>query len=239
MFGGNLCERSFKVPKATSIHIQVSHRETSQSKGARSGVDLEDDFPWKAAEAWDLELYKIYKAIDRHLRQCYLSHHRRCIIRVGNRTRWNTWDQTRRGRICPAANALLLWRMLMEGVGEPYMLFQPRRPSREMHYRSRINWVSPSDTLPNWVLRRIFALECLRFFHECLLLAEALYRCNAYSFQLIYVKGRRRLHWLLEKGDDGNWVIHWRVPRPLSSVLNHSSSHYNSCDAITSASESL
>jgi hypothetical protein len=239
VFRSNFSKRSFKIPKATSIHIQVSHRETPRSKGARSGVDLEDDFPWKAAEAWDLELYKIYKAIDRHLRQCYLSYHRRCIVIVGNRFGWYTSDWTRRGRICPAANALLLWRMLMEGVGEPYMLFQPRRRSWDGHYRPRINWVSPSDTLPNWVLRRIFALECLGFFHECLLLAEALYRGNVYSFQLMYVKGRRRLHWLIEKGESGNWIIHWWVPRPLSSVFNQSSWHFNSCDTKTSAGEWL
>jgi hypothetical protein len=159
----------------------------------------------------------------------YLLQHRRCIVRVSKQLEWKFWQ----GKICPAANALLLWRMFLEGVREPYMLFQPYRRYRGGVYHSRIIWTPPSDTLPGWVLRRIFALECVGLFHECLLLAETLYRSNAYPFQLRYVKGRRRLHWLIEKGESDKLTIHWWVSRSLSSFFSQSSSHFKSCYAKT------
>jgi hypothetical protein len=235
VFGTGFRKGLLNVPKATGIHIQVSYHKTFRVSKTFSKLNSNDSSPWKMAEAPDLELYRIYKAIGRHLIRGYLLQHRQCIVRVSKHLEWNSWQ----GRICPAANALLLWRMFLEGVREPYRLFQPHRRYRDGVYYSRIIWTPPDDTLPGWVLRRIFALECVGLFHECLLLAETLYRSNAYPFQLRYVKGRRRLHWLVEKGESGEPTIHWWVSRSLSSFFSQSSSHFKSCDAQIMSDEEL
>jgi hypothetical protein len=232
VFGAVTRKAQFKVSKHTGIHLQVSNRETSPASKTFSKHGSNTTLSrWNATDAWDLELYRIYKAIRRHLTRVYLSHHRRCIIRTGRYLTRVGLKLTLPGRICPAANALLLWRIFMEGINDPYALFQPFRSylGGLFHYL-RINWSEPSYTLPNWALRRIFAMECVGFFHEGLLLAEALYRRNAHSFQRKYIMGRRRPHWLVETGKSGELTIHWWVSRSLASLLNQSTFHFNSCD---------
>lgn len=230
VFETNSHKASFNFSKVVDTHIQVSHRESSRTSETCSRFDLEASLSAEAAEAWDLELYRIYKAIGRRLIRSYLLHHRRCIVRVGRYISWNSRVLTWQGAICPAANALLLWRMRWEGIDHPNTLFRSlmSRWARFDYPHPRINWVPPSVVLPDWALRRIFALECVGLFHECLLLAEALYRRNAYSFQLRYVKGRRIPHWLIEEGESGELIIHWWVSRSLSSLFSHSSSHFKS-----------
>lgn len=221
------------VSKPKGLHIQVSHHEPSYAGRAFNRLNSNSMLPWqeeKEAEARDLELYRIYKAIHRHLIRNYLPRHRRCIVRVGRNRRPSRMILKWQGRTCPAANALLMWRMFLEIAIEPCRLFQPVLRDRGEIYRSRVHWTPPRVNLPDWVLRRIFALECVGLFHECLLVAEALYRCNAHSFHQSYVKGRRIPLWLVEKSETGEWTIHWWVSRPLSSVFNQSSSHLNSLD---------
>lgn len=235
VFGSGLRNGPLSVSEGTGVHNQVSYHKTSRASKTFSKLGSNNSSPLKMAEAQDLELYRIYKAIGRHLIRSYLLQHRQCIVRVSKHHEWNTWQ----GRICPAANALLLWRMFLEGVGEPYRLFQPHRRYWNGHYYSRIIWTPPSATLPWWVLRRIFSLECVGLFHECLLLAEILYRRNTYPFELRYVKGQRRLHWLIEKGESEKLTIHWWVSRSLSSFFSQSSSHFKSCYAKMMSDEEL
>ena len=120
--------------------------------------------------------------------------------------------------------------MFWEGVNEPQKLFRPLGPHRSWlnDPQPRIYWDQPSDILPDWVLRRIFSLECVGTFQECLLLAESLYRRNAYSFQTGYVKGRRKPYWLIEENESGMVTIHWWVSRSLPSFFSHNSAYYKS-----------
>lgn len=229
VFGAAPRKKSLNVFAAAGTHRRVVRHETSCTRETRSSFDSKAGLPWrKAAEAWDLELYRIYKAIRRHLTRYGLSHHRRCIVRDGKHLGWDRVILNLQGRICPIANALLLWRMFLEGVTDPYMLFQSHRRFREGAYYSRITWTPPSDTLPNWVLRRIFVLECIGLFHECLLLAKALYRRNTYSFQVRYIQGKRIPHWLIEEHDSGEVIMHWWISRSLSSLFSQNPLHFNS-----------
>jgi hypothetical protein len=79
------------------------------------------------------------------------------------------------------------------------------------------------------LLLRIFALECIGIFHECLLVVEALYRRDAYPLQLHYVQGRRIPHWLIEESTEGELTVHWWTSRPLSSFFGQNSSYFKSC----------
>jgi hypothetical protein len=224
VFGATSPKRSFNVSKVPDTHIQVSHYEASRTNETCRRFDLKASLPTKAANTWDLELYRIYKSIGRHFVKNYLIQHRRCIVRGGRHILWLNYDLTKQGIICPAVNALLLWRMCWEGVDHPSRLCRPQH--RTLYYpRPRIYWDPPSVALPDWALRRIFALECVGLFHECLLLAEALYRRNAYSFYTGYVKGRRKPHWLIEESEGGKFTIHWWASNSLSSLFNHNSSH--------------
>lgn len=230
VFGATSRKGSFNVSKVADTHIQVSHHETSRTNEIGSRFDLKASLPTKAAEAWDLEIYRIYKSLGRHFVQSYLGQHRRCIVRVGRHISWSSYTLTWQGVTCPTANALLLWRMCWEGVDHPYMLF--RRHQRTLDYpRPPIYWDPPSVALPDWALRRIFVLECVGLFHECLLVAEALYRRNAYSFYTGYVKGRRKPHWLIEESETGELTIHWWVSRSLASLFGQNTSHFKSCEA--------
>lgn len=232
MFGDGPRKGSFKISKNTSTHLQVRYRETSRASETFNRLDSKASLR-KAAEEWDLEIYRIYKAIRRHLIRSYLLSHRRCIVRADKHLEWDGVTLTWQRKICPAASALVIWRIFLEeSVSEPYMLFQSSWRYRGAIYYPRINWIPPSDTFSAWVLRRLFALECVGLFHECFLLAEAVYRCNACSFELRrYLKGRRRPHWLIEKRERDELIIHWWVSRSLSSLFSHPSSSFRSCKA--------
>ena len=229
-FVDSSCKGDFKTSKNKSIHLQLRQRETSHTSKTVNRLDSKASLR-RAAEAWDLELYRIYKAIGRYLIRSYLFDHHRCIARIDYDLAWNGATLIWQRRICPAAIALSIWRIFLE-VGAPEMLFQLPRQYRGIVYYPRVNWTSPSDTLSDWVLRRLFTLECIGLFHECFLLAEAVYRCNSYSLDLRrYLKGRRRPHWLIEKSEKDGLILHWWVRRSLPSLFNRHSSSLKSCKA--------
>lgn len=237
VFGDNPCKALPTIPKVVGTHIQINHGEPYRIRKAFSRFDSKASSFMKATDAGDLELYRIYKAIRRHLVQNYLRPHRHCIVR-GKHIRWGYKALIRQGFVCPAVNALLLWRMCWEGLNRPNILFWPHKGPIE-YPRPRIYWDPPTEDLPDWALRRIFTLECVGLFHECLLLSEILYRRNAYSFHTGFVKGRRKPHWLIEENGDGVFTIHWWVSRSLSSLFNQSSSHFKSCEAKMMSDEGL
>ncbi len=233
VFMTNSHKGSFNILKFTGKHIQIQSRKCARTSKTSSGHESIASLPVITRNALKLELFKIYKAIRRHLTRNYLLHHRRCITNVSREYLEDRiiWQAT----ICPVVNALLLWRMFWEGVDDPQRLFWPKKPHPDWSTNPRVYWYPPARDLPACVLRRIFALECIGIFHECLLLAEALYRRNVYSLQLSYVEGRLIPHWLIEESPGDKFTIHWWVPRALSSFFGQSSSYFKSCKAKTVA----
>lgn len=231
VFGDNPCQNLPTIPKVVGTHIKINHREPYRIGKAFSRFDSKVNSSMKATDAWDIELYGIYKAIGRHLVHRYLRPHRQCIAR-GNRVRWRKHDLIRQGFVCSAVNAFLLWRMCWEGLDHhhPNILFRPHKRTSK-YPRPRIYWDPPYEDLPDWALRRIFTLECVGLFHECLLLSEILYRGNSYSFHSGLVKGRRKPHWLIEDSGHGVFTIHWWISRSLSSLFSHISLCFKSCAA--------
>jgi hypothetical protein len=226
----NSYKGSFNSLKLAGTRVQIRSNKLSSTCKASDKDVWRASLPIIANRNWRSELFRTYKAIRRHLIRSYLSHHRRCIVKVRRDIGWNkltTWQ----GTGCPAANTLLLWRMFWEGASQPHMLFRPLGSHRAWFENPCIRWYPPDVTLPYWVLRRIFTLECVGIFHECLLVVEALYRRNAYPLQLHYVKGRRIPHWLVEESLGDQFTIHWWASRPLSSFFGQSSSYFKSCKA--------
>jgi hypothetical protein len=108
---------------------------------------------------------------------------------------------------------VLLWCCFYVNINSPEKLFmQPNKWWTPPRFR----WNSPSDTLPENVIRRIFALESVGIFKECLLLAEAHYRRNTFPLYVVDIKGRRKPHWLVEESEGGWFTIHWWVSKTLS-----------------------
>jgi hypothetical protein len=124
--------------------------------------------------------------------------------------------------------------MFLEDVDHPSMLFKAHNKTKAPNPRPLINWDPPSITLPAWVLKRIFALECMGIFNECLLLTERLYRHNAFSFHLGYIRGRRRLYWLVDESGGTDFTIHWWASRPLSTLVSQLSMNVVSCKELLS-----
>lgn len=211
-------EGSFNISKHRDTHIQIRSREFSFKSDMyyRHGpMDFTDN---EKQRVWNDELYKIYKSIRRHLIRNYLSRHRRCFNKVRTYTWWNEHYVKCEGNICPAVNAVLLWWMFYVKACSPEGLFsQPNKWWRPPRFR----WDSPSDTLPENVIRRIFTLESIGIFQECLLLAEARYRQNTFSFYVVDIKGRRKPHWLVEESEGGWFTIHWWVSETLSSFFGN------------------
>jgi len=230
VFGSDSNKKFLRNSKLRDIHIHVRHKERPSGSekhhthSAKVSSSLTDN------DLWDLDLYRTYKSIKRHLLSSYFRRHRRCIVEVGKHIYWDTRTLTWAGAICPAANALLLWSMFLEGVDQPSILFRPHR-AKFNYPRPRINWDPPSSALSAWVLKRIFALDCIGVFQECLLLTERLYRHNTYSFQLGYIRGRRRPHWLIEKREGDELILHWWVSRSLSSLFSRPSASFRYCKA--------
>jgi hypothetical protein len=234
VFGDSSCKAPPSISKVSDTHIQINHR----IRKSFSRFDSKASLPRKALETWDIELYRIYKAIGRYLVRNYLRQHRRCIVRGGKHVRWGKHVLTWQGIICPAINALLLWKMYWEGLDHPSLLFRAHKGPYD-YPRPRIYWDPPSENLPDWALRRIFTLECIGLFHECLLLSELFYRRNTYSLHSGFIRGRRKPHWLIQKNEDGVFTIHWWVLRSLSSLFSHSSSHFKSREAKTCSKNSF
>ena len=223
------CKASFNISKLPCVHIRIRSSKWSSKCETSNRDECVSNLPVLADRTWKLELFRTYKAIRRYLIRSYLSHHRWCIIKVRKDVGWNrltTWQ----GTTCPAANALLLWRMFWEGASQPHLLFRPLGSHRERFDNPRVRWDPPIVNLPDRILLRIFTLECLGIFQECLLVVEALYRRGAYPLQLHYMKGRRIPHWVVEQSMGGEFTIHWWASRPLSSFFGQSSLYFKSCE---------
>jgi len=217
----NSCQRSFNILKLRSTHVRIHSHMYSYISEVDNRDESIANSDITADRAWQLGLFRTYKAIRRYLLRRYLSHHRWCIAQVHKDVGWNRltiWQ----GTACLATNALILWRMFWEGAKDPLVLFRTLGAHHSWADNPRIYWDPPAVTLPTWVLQRIFTLECVGIFHECLLITEALYRRDAYPLQLQYVKGRRIPHWLVEEKASGEFTIHWWASRALLSSFGHS-----------------
>lgn len=165
------------------------------------------------------EMIAIYKSIARNLVNRELRSHRTCIAEVGQHVAWVDDRRSKKGKLCIAANAFLLWRMVWEGVSHPAMLFGARK--RASFPQRYLKWRSPdrSRAIPKSAIRRIFALECLGVFHECLLLAKFFSRRRSYSFCRQLIEGTRKPYWTIELSQEDDAIVHW-WPRSRTAALN-------------------
>lgn len=235
VFMSKSAKGSFSILDTLGKHTQVWHQEdtcivkTKIRHSPRVEFIIRRDTP---EEVQDLELYRIYKSIRRHFIRGYLAPHRLCIAKLGRFIEWDISSIRCEGAICPAVNAVLLWGMFMEGVDEPHLLFRPPgKPRGWIEGRLHLDCDLPYPNLPDWVRRRIFAIDCVGSFHECILIAEALYRRSLHTFRLGHVMGRRRRYWLVEKSKSGKFTVHWWTSRPLSLLFGQNSSYFKSSKA--------
>lgn len=120
----------------------------------------------KMENAWLL-----YRSIRRFIIRRMLRSHRRCIQNMYQTLRQTPLGHRHTGQMCPYAHALMLWRMHWERLPLAQMLCQRRKAAAKRHRTpSLLSKVSRSIPFP--VQLRIFALECLAAFEQCLEEAE-------------------------------------------------------------------
>jgi hypothetical protein len=153
------------------------------------------------------QLAAVYKSISRNLRKRILRNHEGCIRALGKHVCWAASGRFCRGTICVAANAFLLWRMVCEGVNDPKMLFLARaKDTLDQMFEDVDLGASP---LSKWSTQRIFALNWLGLFYECLLLSKYVSRRGLYSFSPSLIKGTRKPHWIVECSPERIETVHW------------------------------
>lgn len=166
-------------------------------------------------QEWTLELFSIYKSVRRYLMRTRLFLHIKCIARVCRHGWLDQWMAD--GKICPAANALVLWRMYLEGVPKPNSLITSYRGYNSRHgFPVRIQWQPPINSLPQKILHHLFVWECLAIFEECWLLALAHKRKKRHSFFTGNLKRRRMPYWMYEQ-QNGKDVLHIWTPPAVGS----------------------
>lgn len=165
------------------------------------------------------ELFSIYKSIRRHLERTCLESHRHCLTTVARLARSYPGVRLARGKICPHANMLIIWRMYWENLDQPYKLLPSyRRRNRAFAPELRIPITPPDFKFPRQFLARIFAQECFGVLDECRLLAINLHRKGFYSFNVAHLTWTRIPYWIIENPSDGVFRLHTWKQRPPSSL---------------------
>jgi hypothetical protein len=165
------------------------------------------------------DLAAIYKSISRSILKKFLRSHYVCVRALNKHVCSAVSSQFGKGTICVSANAYLLWRMRCEGLVDPTMVFKAgSKPKFESIYQLY-------DRIPQWFTRRIFALNWLGLFYECVLLAKYLNRTGLYSFCPSLIQGSRQPYWIRESPRDGTQRIQWwiRTPQMIPIVRDRSS----------------
>jgi hypothetical protein len=207
-----------QVAKVKDIHIKIilkSKMVESPQKADLFGV------------LWDRELYSIFKSISRYLVKTQLKKHINCIKEYGRNIWWDKYAVSSKGRICPSANAFILWRMYYEDLDHPIKLFKKFKGF--IMSKPRICWIPPNYNLSETILKRIFALECYWLFYECKLLAESLSLQKLYSFNRRALTTRYFPHWIILPNSDKAECseIHWWVKKDRLKTLK------NTINAVT------
>ncbi|HBB89502.1 MAG TPA: hypothetical protein DC047_18005 [Blastocatellia bacterium] len=206
---------------------------STQAHDAREGKhfaitsnSIREDSGSDSYQGEDRTLYLIYKSIYRYVMRTHLRTHRVCTERLMRRMWSDRSLFINRGKTCVAASAFLLWRLSWERVQTPHQL-------STKHLRASVYWLPPSDDIPKLALYRIFALECLGVFEECLLLAERFHRKHIFSFNPGWVKQKRLPYWVVQANENGSTVIHWwgrpAVPKRIENHARDEESPGNFC----------
>lgn len=198
--------------KEKDIHIKIVLK--SKTAENAENADLFGD-------AWDRELYSIFKSISRYFVKSQLKKHINCIKEFGQNMWWDKYAVSSKGRICPSASAFILWRMYYEDIDHPIKLF--KKFKGYIMSKPRIYWMPPSYNLSEIILKRIFALECYWLFYECKLLAESLNLQNLYSFNRRALTTRFIPHWIIHTNSDMAEYkeIHWWIKKDRLITLKN------------------
>jgi len=167
-------------------------------------------------------LFLVYKSIYRHVLTTHLRSHRSCFAYLIGRLSTDCSLGMNRGQICAPAQAFIMWRMFFENAHTPNQLTNGYRGRRS---HAMIYWHGTSFAFPGQALHRIFALESLALFNECLLLAERDYQSQIFSFNTNRITEGQLPYWSIQRNNDGSVVIHWwprsvarEVVTPLTSA---------------------
>jgi len=188
---------------------------------------------------WDEKLWSlmpVYRAIRRRLWRIMVGRHRRCVHGAARHIWWDVEGDTL-VRLCPVAEAFLSWRMFWEGYTIPQDLF--RRP-RHVSY-GLLGWLSQAAPLcsngwtangERWLTHRIFAMDCIRNFHEWVSLCTNHSRRKTKRWQRSEARGYFLTYWLASGGDCSQSPLRVFMdmsPRIVDSVLSKSTwdaNHY-------------
>lgn len=175
-------------------HIAIRSQATGTTNDVENSADA------------NRPLFLVYKSIYRHVLATYLRSHRSCVDYLMGRLSTDCSLEMNRGQVCAPAQAFIMWRMFFENARTPNQLSNGYR-GRSSH--AMVYWRGTSYAVPGQTEHRIFALESLALFNECLLLAERDYRSQIFSFNTNRITEGRLPYWSIQKNDDDSVVTHW------------------------------
>jgi len=171
-----------KVAKSSSL---LSYNHTGYMTSEKSKQQLKKGRKKQARKLgkrwldWDDKfwaLYPVYASIRRHLWRNELREHQQCIKTVARHIWWRLEGEGSE-QVCPYAYAFLQWRMFWEGFGVPDHLFQEptHAPMRLLVWLCDTAPICPNcwpKNIEQWVMHRIFSMDCLNSFKEWLAIAK-------------------------------------------------------------------
>jgi hypothetical protein len=183
--------------------------KNSQASHRRIGTPVKDSVLTEArghgSDVKLLTLYPVYQAIRRQLFGRVLSDHRICIRSAAARMHWAVEGHLI-PRFCPVAEAFLRWRMFWEGFGVPADLF---RSPRHAAYGVR-TWLCDGAPIcaegwsaqgEQWLTHRVFAMQCMRNFHEWLSHCESTKEDRPHRWRRADVVGSALTYWAAAGSD--------------------------------------
>jgi hypothetical protein len=206
-YWSDVIDPHLKSKKSRAKHSSLTNTKYSYMNYKASKAQI----PTTDSASLERDLYLIYKAIRRALIKTRLRNHVSCIEKYGRSLFWDKHTITYKGKICIETNAFILWRMFIEQLDHPILLFKKFRPSPKFNYdRAPVRWARPDSKMPDVVIKKLFSLECYAAFIECQKLSKIFFENGAYSLNSRFVKGNEINHWTVEQSEHVTKVHWWK-----------------------------
>lgn len=211
--------------KVGAVHVSARYwakypYETIQRRASELRVRRPDRSTSVQRAYHDIDdyIFKIYKAVRRHITKTFLGGiHKKC---AGVISKSIYWDPRHLDSLplCPRAFAYLFWRKRWEIKKYGYS-------SRTTCFVWDIRGIEygplTTEHERNWLLFRICAQECYWTFLECVILANKMNRQGKFNWDDAQICGRLLPYWAVEVSDSRRPVFHWWPYKSLpSQVLN-------------------
>jgi hypothetical protein len=165
--------------------------------------DPADNLPWDGKLR---AIYPTYCAVRRRIWRTRVAEHQSCTFSAAAKLWWDV-EGEHVAAFCPTAAAFLRWRMFWEGVRVPADLFRrPRHPPFGI-----LGWLCDGAPIgaeqwtpkgEQWLAHRVFAMDCIRNFHEWQVLCASAVGAKATQWSRSAAGGYCLTYWAATGNDN-------------------------------------